>query len=231
VHPAVKIAIVLLSVTPVPPLLPNMLVKAGGSAAYACGLLVSHSIFAIVVLPLTVELMNLVFGTDAHFGPLAVAQAVVISILLPLAAGLISAHFMGASALRAGRLIGTAGTILLGITLLPLLVVAWQALPVLIGHGALIALALFVITGLVVGHALGGPKRGDRSSLALATVSRHPGLAIAIAIANTPRQGRLVVGAVIIYLLLSVLLFIPYNHWRRKTSNESLDAGTVTAHT
>src|SRR4051794_7311446 len=114
VHPAVKIAIVLLSVTPVPPLLPNMLVKAGGSAAYACGLLVSHSIFAIVVLPLTVELMNLAFGTDAHFGPLAVAQAVVISILLPLAAGLIAAHFMGASALRAGRLIGAAGTILLG---------------------------------------------------------------------------------------------------------------------
>src|SRR4051812_23821403 len=43
-HSAVKGAIVLLSVTPIPRVLPNVLVKAGARASYASGLLVSHSV-------------------------------------------------------------------------------------------------------------------------------------------------------------------------------------------
>jgi bile acid:Na+ symporter, BASS family len=229
-HPAVKGAIVLLSVTPIPPVLPTVLVKAGARASYASGLLVSHSILAIALVPLTVELMNLVFGTQAHFGPLAVAKTIVIDILLPLGAGISLRHFLGTSAPRTAGLIGMVGTVLLLVAILPLLVFAWQALQVVTGRGALVALALFVIAGLAIGHALGGPNQGDRTALALATASRHPGLAIAIAGANFPSQAKLAAGTVIIYLVLRSLLFIPYNRWRRKVSDD-IDPVTVPAHT
>jgi BASS family bile acid:Na+ symporter len=218
VHPAVKGAIVLLSVTPIPPVLPNALVKAGARAAYVSGLLVSHSVLAIVLVPITVELMNLVFGTQAHFGILLVAKAIVLGILLPLAAGMAVRQYRQSSA-RLARPIGMAGTIVLLVAILPLLVLAWQALQVLIGHGALVAILLFVIAGLGIGHALGGPSQSDRTALALATASRHPGLAIAIAGANFPSQAKLAAGAVVIYLLLSQVLFIPYKRWRRKASD------------
>jgi BASS family bile acid:Na+ symporter len=229
VHPAVKIAIVLLSVTPVPPVLPKSLMKAGARAPYALGLLVSHSVLAIVLLPLTVEVMNLVFRTQAHFGLLAVAKMIGLDILAPLAAGMTLGHFLRASAPKVARLIGAGGTILLLLMLLPVLVVGWQALQILVGNGALIALALFVLVGLAVGHVLGGPYQGDRTALALATASRHPGIAIAIAGANFPSQGKLVAGAIIIYLVLGQLLFIPYKRWRRRAPDENVGAATQSA--
>ncbi len=230
-HPAVKGAIVLLSVTPIPPVLPNALLKAGGRASYASGLLVSHSVLAIVLVPLTVEVMNLVFGTQAHFGPLPVAKAIVSAILLPLGAGIALRHVLQQSRPRLARSIGMAGTILLLVAILPLLLVAWQALQVVSGKGALLSMALFVIAGLAAGHALGGPKQSDRTALALATASRHPGLAIAIAAANFPAQAKLGAGAIIIYLLLSQVLFIPYKRWRRNASDDNIDPATVAART
>jgi bile acid:Na+ symporter, BASS family len=230
VHPAVKGTIVLLSVTPIPPVLPNALVKAGARASYACGLLVSHSVLSVVLVPLTVEVMNLIFGTQAHFGPFPVAKAIVLAIVAPLAAGIALRHFRHASPPRLARLIGMIGTIILLAAILPLLVVAWQALQVVIGNGALIALLLFVVAGLAIGQALGGPKPNDRTALALATASRHPGLAIAIAGANFASYLKLVTGAVVIYLLLSQLLFIPYKRWRRKTPDDNIDAATVPLH-
>ena len=231
VHPAMKGAIVLLSVTPIPPVLPNALLKAGARASYACGLLVSHSVLAIVLVPLTVEVMNLIFGTQAHFGPLPVAKEMVLAILLPLAAGMALRHALQTSSPRLARSIGMIGTILLLVAILPLLVVAWQALQVVSGNGALIALILFVLAGLAAGHALGGPKQSDRTALALATASRHPGLAIAIAAANFPGQAKLGAGAVIIYLLVSQILFIPYKRWRRSASDDNIDTATVAART
>jgi BASS family bile acid:Na+ symporter len=230
-HPAVKGAVVLLSVTPIPPVLPNALLKAGARASYVCGLLVSHSVLAIMLVPLTVEVMNLIFGTQAHFGLLAVTKEIALAILLPLGAGMALRHILEASAPRLARTIGMVGTILLLASIFPLAVVAWRALQVVIGNGALVALALFVIAGLAAGHALGGPKESDRTALAMATASRHPGLAIAIAAANFPNQAQLGAGAVMIYLLFSQILFIPYRRWRHSASDDDRDGTTIPAHT
>ncbi|MBV8831588.1 MAG: hypothetical protein JO108_20455 [Acidobacteriaceae bacterium] len=76
-----------LSVTPVPPILPPALLKVGARAPYVFGLLVSHSGLAIVLVAVTLELLNLAFVRQAHFGPLAVAKSVLISILAPLVVG------------------------------------------------------------------------------------------------------------------------------------------------
>src|SRR5271155_5772318 len=50
-HPAVKIAIVALAVSPVPPLLPKKQQKAGGTASYAIGLMVAAALTAIILMP------------------------------------------------------------------------------------------------------------------------------------------------------------------------------------
>jgi len=216
IHSAVKLSIVLLSVTPIPPLLPRTLEKAGARASYACGLLVSHSVLAILLVPLTVEVLNLVFVAQAHFGPLAVAKTVVMFILVPLATGMVIGRFLRNKAPRIARAVGAVGNILLLLAFLPTLVLLWQTVQIVAGNGALLALALFILAGLVAGHLLGGPRAGDRTALAVATASRHPGLAIAIAIANFPGQGKLVIGVVLIYLVLNLTLPIPYIRWRRR---------------
>jgi BASS family bile acid:Na+ symporter len=85
----------------------------------------------------------------------------------------------------------------------------------LIGHGAIIAFVAFVLVGLAAGQLLGGPSPEDRTVLALSTALRHPGVAIAIAYTNFPQE-KLALAAVMLYLLLGLLLTIPYIKLRRR---------------
>jgi hypothetical protein len=72
--------------------------------------------------------------------------------------------------------------------------------------------------------ALGGPDPDGRAILALSTKCRHP--AIAIAVKNFPDQhfGALI----LLYLLLSILVGVPYTLWqqRRAAAQEALPASS-----
>src|SRR5215471_9944965 len=83
----------------------------------------------------------------------------------------------------------------------------------LVGHGTVVAIGAFSLAGLAAGHLLGGPDPDDCAVLALATASRHPGVALAIASANFPGQ-TLVPAAILLYLVVSALVSIPYLAWR-----------------
>ena len=211
---AMAITLGVLAVTPVPPLLPRSQLKAGARSEYVLGLLVSQSLLAIVLVPVTIELMDLALGTQAHFSVGQVAQLVGKTILVPLAAGMLASRLQPRLKRLAPHLL-MAGTVLLIAGALPLLLVAWKTFGTLSGNGAMLALALFIVAGTAVGHFLGGPVADDRMVLAIATSSRHPGLALAIAKANYPEQGMLVAGAVVIYLIFRLILAIPYLRWRQ----------------
>jgi bile acid:Na+ symporter, BASS family len=105
-----------------------------------------------------------------------------------------------------------AATVLLVVSVIPILFTAWPAIASLIGNGTLAAIAVFILAGLAAGHLLGGPEPDNRSVLALATASRHPAVAMAIASANFPDQ-KLVPAAVLLYLLISAILSAPYLKW------------------
>ena len=64
----------------------------------------------------------------------------------------------------------------------------------IVGNGTILAMVVFVIVAVAVGHWLGRPDPAEQTTLALATASRHPGLAMAIATANFPEQ-RLLIGS------------------------------------
>jgi BASS family bile acid:Na+ symporter len=109
------------------------------------------------------------------------------------------------------------------VSALPILFTAWPTIVSLTGDGTIIALATFVLVGLAVGHLLGGPDPEDRSVLALSTASRHPGVALAIAHATFPEQ-QLVLAAVLLYLLVSALVPMPYLAWNRRRHADGLPA-------
>ncbi len=65
----------------------------------------------------------------------------------------------------------------------------------------MIAIAVFVVVGLVAGHLLEEPDADGRTTLAIATASRHPPIALSIAAANfsrgeIARRGHLALPAV-----------------------------------
>jgi BASS family bile acid:Na+ symporter len=211
---AVAITIAVLAITPVPPLLPNSQLKAGARSEYVLGLLVSHSILSVLLVPVTVELMDLAFGASAHFSAMNVAILVIETILIPLAVGMLVTYF-GPNLEQFAHYLTTAGSVLLVAGAIPLLILAWKMFGHLAGNGAMLALAIFIVAGMVIGHLLGGPKSQDRATLAIATSARHPAIALAIAKANFPEQGTLISGAVVIYLIFRVILGIPYMRLRK----------------
>lgn len=214
-HPAVKIALLTLAVSPVPPFLPKKELKAGAHAAYAIGLLTAAALFSIILVPLAVDLVGKAFEKNVHIAPGRVAKIVFISVILPVTVGIAVRYFLPRLAERIEGPISTGAAILLVVSVIPILFKAWPSIVSLVGNGTVVAIAAFCLIGLITGHLLGGPVPDDRTVLALSTASRHPGVAMAIATANFPEQ-KLVLAAVLLYFLVNLVVTAIYLTWRRR---------------
>jgi BASS family bile acid:Na+ symporter len=214
-RPPVQIALAALAVSPVPPMLPRRQMQSGGHEPYAIGLLTAAALLAILFVPAAVALFGWAFGIPLAMPPAAVAEVILASVLVPLVTGLLIRRAVPAFAERIARPVSLAGTVLLVMAALPVLFVVWRGVVSLIGDGTLLAVVGVVIAGLTAGHFLGGPDPQDRIVLALASATRHPGVALAIATANFPGQ-KLVQPAVLLYLIVSVVVAVPYLVWARR---------------
>src|SRR5262249_27957091 len=213
-HPAVTLALVTLAVAPVGSLFSQGMLPlvAPGNAAYARGLFFASIVLSVVFTPLTVELLQVIFGGDVHLNPLSVAEVVIGSVLLPLGIGLAIAQWWPA-ATRWNSAIQTVSSIVLAVCNVALLVIVWSRLGLVIQEGTLTAITIMTLLGLAVGHLLGGPGEDDRTVLAFATVSRHPG--VAIAVASLMDQPLAPIG-VLLAVIVSEIAVVPYQLWRKR---------------
>jgi len=217
-HYALQVALIALALSPVPPILPKKQLKAGGSAYYTVGLLFSAALFTIVSIPLSVEIIGRIFDKPAYITPARVALIVSITVIAPLAAGILVRHFAPRFAERIARPVSLFATVALLVGVLPIVFAAWPAAVALVGNGTLAATAVFVVSGLAAGHVLGGPDPDDRVVLALATATRHPGVAMAVAHAAAPGE-KLVLGAVLWHLIIGLIASAIYIAWRRRQAD------------
>jgi len=210
---AIRFAIVAMSVGPLPPVLPFKQMKAGGDEGYAIGLLVAASLASIVLTPLLVAVTTRLLGAHAAVGAADVARTLLMSIGLPLAAGML----LRAVSPRAAAVISKAGQRAGSLILLAVFAVmvgaAWREILGLFGNGAALAIAATVAVGLLAGHLLAAPRH--RAALALAAATRHPGVALAIAEMSFPDQRRPITAAILLYLLITALVTGPYVRWVR----------------
>jgi BASS family bile acid:Na+ symporter len=213
--PAVEISLLAMAVSPVPPILPGKQLRLGGRSPYVFGLLVGASLVAVVFVPLAIEALGWLFGREAHVGAGVVARIVGITVLLPLAAGLIVRRVGPMVTARIAPWTARVGNVLLLAGLLAVLIVVGPAILALVGNGTVLVIAALVAAGLAAGHWLGGPDPDDRTALAIASSMRHPGIALTIARLNFP-ETPLVPAAVLLFLLVNVIVTLPYAAWRRR---------------
>lgn len=214
-HPAVKIALVVLSVSPTPPVLPKKALKAGGTEAYTIGLLVAAAGLSIVVIPLSMEVFERLTGVTLAMPAGAVATLVLTTILAPLLAGIVVRTVAHGPADRMAHPIGVVASVLLAVCAIPVVVGLGQTVLPVVTDGSVLTFAGFALTGLVIGHVLGGPEPANRPVLAIATATRHPAVALAIAHENFPEQ-KLAGAAVFLYLVLSGVLSALYLSWNKR---------------
>lgn len=216
-QPPLSTLLIALSLAPVPPLLPKKVVKAGGDESYGASLLVIAALFTIVSIPISVEVIERAMGIPLSVDPLDVVKLLLMSLMAPLILGLVIHRLAPLLAVRLAKPVAAVAGVVLLLATLGLVVSSGRAMLDGLGHGTLIAITSFIVIGLAVGHLLGGPKPIDRTVLALATVSRHPGIALGITnIALPTIEGLL--PYLLIYLLAGAVLDVPYMAWRKKQS-------------
>jgi bile acid:Na+ symporter, BASS family len=208
-QPAIEVAIVALSISPLPPILPNRTGRAGGESAYSIGLLTLVSAAAIVVVPISVSVLAALLGASVHFSVWPVAVLMAESVLLPLGAGALIRHFAPKFAARAAKPVNAIGLVVLAAGFLLILLGSWPSIRGLLDSKALLATVIVTALGLLVGHELGGPIDADRPVLALASVVRHPAVAIAVAHSAFPNS-KLVAPAVLLQFVVAALAATPY---------------------
>ena len=210
--PAVKLALVALALSPVPAVMPGKALRTRSGADYI-GLLVAASLIAIPLVPLGTALCAYIFDVPLSVPPGQVAVQMLVGVLLPFVLGMSARRLAPAAAERIAKPVGACAMLLLVAGAAGPAVDAWRGSFALIGGGTLLALAAFTAAGLAAGHLLGGPHADERTLLALATATRHPGIAITLANATAPDATAASI-AVILYLVLGWIFWFPYVRMR-----------------
>jgi bile acid:Na+ symporter, BASS family len=212
--PTVKIVLVALAFSPVPPLLPKRETKAGGDTSFGLGLMAILALVSIVTVPATVEVLARFLGRQLVSAPGAIAAMLFKGALVPLALGMAVRALAPAIAERLDKPVTLVARVLLPLAVLVLVSGALSAIWALVGNGTVLAMVIFTVAGLAIGHVLGGPNPDHSVVLALSTACRHPAIALAIATANFPNEkfGPIM----LLYLIVNAVVGIPYLAWQRR---------------
>jgi predicted Na+-dependent transporter len=212
-----QLAIALMAVCPSAPLTLRKAGKVGGDRDLAAVLQVSAAILAILTVPLMAEIFTRAFGTTGwDISPAQVAPQIFQKQLLPLGCGILLRLWQPRWANQLQNPVSKiAGLLLTILSLLILIKLAPDILQFLQNDlSALIEIAVMVIVSLSIGHFLAREDEQERTTIALVTSMRNPGLALLLA--NTYAAGvkDLKLG-ILAYLLITILLSIPYLKWRK----------------
>ena len=219
----IKIALIALAVSPVPPILPGKQTKAGGTQSYALSLLVVASIASIALVPISIEVVGRIFNAEVHMPAARVLPPVLVTVIVPLILGVVFRRLLPATAERIAHPISLFAVILLVVAAIPVVFTSGVTFWTQVGNGVIVFLILFTVLGLIVGHLLGGPESDDRAVLALATGTRHPGVAMAIASLNFPDQ-KAALAVMLWHLVIGAIVSIPYVRWRKSQHDKASSA-------
>lgn len=210
IPPAAKLTLIAISASPMLPTLPNDLNKLGVPYSYAISLEVLGALVAMLALPIAFVVVSSIANVDIDVNEATLLAALTKTVFLPLCLGMVLRSALpDLSKTVTETTIKVVSALLLGSAVLILAlhhkVIAAQLTPAI-----LLVIATIVLTGLAVGHVLGGQDRATRGALALTAASRHIGFAIAAATAIAPQDTPAIVGTAIVYFLMRRVLVIPY---------------------
>lgn len=205
-----KAALLGLAIAPMPPILTSGLMRVRGSRSFEVALAFVVAVAAIATVPASLWAFWWLLDVPPRISLIMVGELVGLNILLPVAVGFAGRRMSAETTARAVTLltIGAAG--ILGLVLVALLLRSWQLIPSLARTGTFPAIVLMAAAGLGMGHLCGGPARKNRRVLAMATATRHPALAIALASMGSPNDERLAGVVIALTVIAAVAAAVPY---------------------
>jgi BASS family bile acid:Na+ symporter len=212
----VEIVLMALALSPVPPLLPTREGQAGGNVAFGVGLMAFLALCSIVTIPFGLAVLERVFHRPLVIESGTIAGIALKTVLLPITVGVAARALFPELARRVAKPVRMVATVLLLLASLAVLAGAFRAVLAIFGQGNALAIVIFTVVGLAIGHFLGGPNPDEAAVVALSTACRHPAIALTIAATNNPEQHF---GPIIVfYILVGAIVGIPYLIWSRRST-------------
>ncbi|EDY20840.1 Bile acid:sodium symporter [Chthoniobacter flavus Ellin428] len=207
------VGLILLSGAAGAPFLPKLTETAHGDLPLAVALMALLTIGTILFLPLALPL--LIPGLQAD--PWSIARPLILLIVLPLLAGMLIKNRAASLAARAAPLLGKVGNLSLLVLFVLLVVLNLHAVLGVVGSGAILAAALYILGLFIAGWVLGGAGPETRGVLGLATSARNFGAALVPATSSLhdPKVTTMLIVSAIVCL---VVTFLAASWVRRRTA-------------
>jgi bile acid:Na+ symporter, BASS family len=217
-----EIGIVLMAISPGAPVALRRSLGAGGHHSFAPALQIAVAVLAVVSMPLWIAAFDEYYGATATAAPQHIARQVFMAQLLPLGLGIAARKLLGTRSEWLEPKLRRLGGALLGVLVVLALINIGEVV-IQAGSGVMMAIAAVTVLALAAGHLLGGPDPATRTSVAISSAARNPGLALLVATLNSAPPA--IVAAVLAYFAIAALTLIPYVVWRRRPGAAPPDAG------
>lgn len=204
------------------PFLPKLAGLARGDMAVAVGLMLVLTVGTAGFLPVAVPLLTP--GLSAE--PWPILRPILVTMLLPLAAGMLVRNRSERWANRLRPPVGLVSNVSMVLAVLLLIGLNLRAMLDTLGSGAVAAALAFVLSMVAVGYALGGRTIGTRSVVGLATGQRN--VAAALVVASGSSDDPRVTIMVLVSTIAGLLVLLPAARLFART--DSVAAPAVPAH-
>jgi uncharacterized membrane protein YidH (DUF202 family) len=207
------LALIFMIASPGPALLTKRAATAGARLDYTLSLQITLALLAIIVTPLILKFFAVFYsGSELTVNAIQVAKQVGLVQFLPLGIGVAIATIWKDVAAEIVELISTIANTLFIIQALIILIISLDIVPQL-GTTILIATALITLLGLAIGQVAGiGLAPDIQSGIAVATIARNAGLAIALAALNGQAN---VIPVIVGVLIVGIIVAAPYSAWMK----------------
>jgi BASS family bile acid:Na+ symporter len=213
--PGTKLALALLALAPGGLTAIQFTDKVRGNLAFAAAVAFLLTILSIVITPILVKvILPLETGLDLPF--MRIILFVLLYLLLPLIAGFGIRSGREKAAKVLGKVMLIVSNVSFVSTILLTSAVKKEAMGA-IGMGTVLTMILFIVLSMVIGWWIGGPDKGNRRVLAIATSMRNAALGLLIAMRAFPESGADV--GIIAFMGLMVppnMLFTVYHSIRER---------------
>jgi BASS family bile acid:Na+ symporter len=207
----VALGIVLMSVSPGAPVALRRAISVGGNTDFAPALHLAIVMIAVITIPVSILILDVIFDKTFTVSPLHVARQVSVAQLLPLGLGAATRAYLPARAAWLQPRLSVLANLLLLSFAVVLIYELWPALKA-IGWTPTVAGIILTACALAVGAAFAGRDVEARSAAAIAAAMRNPGLALLIATVNHAPSGT--TAAVFAYALGGAAVITAFVAWR-----------------
>ncbi|WP_440991783.1 bile acid:sodium symporter family protein [Haloarchaeobius baliensis] len=212
------IGLLLVAVAPGAPFIPQLVSMTRANSQEAVRLTAGLTIVATVTVPVLVAAVLALIEVETGFAPWRFLYPLVVLLVVPLLAGGVLRDRRPGAASQAARWL----TALANVTLLAALTIvvvvdfggAIRVFTALVGTGALLVMALFVLATIGVGWLTGGPTPQNRRILALGTAGRNINIALFIATGAFPASEADAGITAFAVVMVAVSLLVAW-YWRR----------------